>query len=121
MAKRSRWMVAICVSQATLLMLVTGCASQMTTIAKTPPKHYEVLGKATGSAKGTMVPGIGTAYNFIPIMLNSRVDRAYNQALCSVPGATGLINVTMQENWFFWVLGATKSVTITGDAIKEIQ
>jgi hypothetical protein len=113
-------MVAICVSQATLLMLVTGCASQMTTIAKSPPAHYEVLGKATGNAKGTMLLG-PTAYNFIPTMLNSRVDRAYNAALCSVPGATGLINVTVQENWCCWLIGSTKSVTITGDAIKETK
>jgi len=113
-------MMGLCAATAALFIL-TGCASQMTTIAKTPPAKYEVIGKATGSAKGTMFPGVGTAYNFFPIMLNSRVDRAYNQALCSVPGATGLINITLQENWFFWVIGATKSVTITGDAIKEIQ
>lgn len=51
-------------------------------------------------------------------MLNSRVERAYAGAVQSVPGATGLVNVTMKENWFWWVLGSTRCVTITGEAIR---
>jgi len=54
-------------------------------------------------------------------MLNSRVERAYDRALESVPGSTGLINVKLDEAWFWWYLGTTKITTISGDAIKEVE
>ncbi len=50
--------------------------------------------------------------------LNSRVERAYADAVASVPGATALVNVTMQENWYWWFLGTTRCVTVSGEAIK---
>ena len=59
--------------------------------------------------------------NFIPMGLNSRTERAYENALASVPGSTGLMNITYQEDWFWWVLGTGRTVTITGDAIKEVK
>jgi hypothetical protein len=120
MAIRMSWQAGICITLGALLLMVTGCASPMTTIAKTPPARYEVLGKATGKAKGTMLLFDGLL-TWMPVMLNTRVERAYNQALCSVPGATGLINVTLQENWCWWLIGSTRAVTITGDAIKETK
>jgi hypothetical protein len=75
------------------------------------------LGKAEGSASGALGIG-GTAYYFIPMGLNSRYERAYNNALASAPGATALTNVTIQENWYWFVLGTLRQVTITGDAVK---
>lgn len=96
-----------------------GCSSKFTNIAPTPPNKFEKLGQASGTARGSLLID-GTAYNFIPILLNSRVERAYNNALESVPGATGLVDVTMKENWFWWVIGSTRSVTITGEAIREV-
>ncbi len=96
---------------------LAGCASGFTTVAPTPPQQYSHLGKATGSACGSLLID-GTMFNFIPIMLNSRVERAYQNAVNSVPGATGLINVTMEENWFWWVIGSTRCVTVSGEAIK---
>lgn len=84
------------------------------------PAKYEVLGKAKGTAAGSL--GIfATAYNFIPMGLNSRSARAYENALKSVPGATSLINVTYSENWYWWFVGTARSVTVTGDAIREIK
>lgn len=53
--------------------------------------------------------------------LNSRSARAYENALKSVPGATSLINVTYSENWYWWFVGTARSVTVTGDAIREIK
>ncbi|MCD4764415.1 MAG: hypothetical protein K8R28_10395 [Desulfobacterales bacterium] len=103
------------------LASIIGCASGFTTIAPMPPKKYEKLGQVTGKACGSLVsPGGGTAYYFIPIMLNSRVDRAYEKALQSAPGATALIDVTIEEDWFWWVLGTARTVTISGEAIKEV-
>jgi hypothetical protein len=75
------------------------------------------LGTTTGQACGSL--GIvATAYYAIPMGLNSRVENAYIDALNKVPGASSLINVTMQENWGWWLLGTARCVTITGEAIK---
>lgn len=109
-------------ARAGLLLSVTcaitaGCASEYVKVAPAAPQKYETIGKATGSACGSLLID-GTAWNFIPVMLNSRVERAYNEAVKSVPGATGLIYVSMQEDWFWWVIGSTKCVTITGEAIR---
>jgi hypothetical protein len=101
------------------IVSLLGCASQQTTIAFRPPEKYEKLGHATGSATGSL--GIlATAYYFVPMGLNERVGIAYERALQSVPGATSLINVTYEESWYWWVLGTARTVTISGDAIKEV-
>lgn len=101
------------------LASIIGCASGFTTIAPIPPKNYEKLGHATGKATGSL--GIlGTAYYFIPMALNSRIDRAYDNALENVPGATALIDVTFEESWFWWIIGTGRTVTVSGEAIKEV-
>lgn len=102
------------------LVLFAGCSSHNVTIVPQQPKKYEVLGKAEGSASGSLGL-LGTAYYFVPMGLNSRVDRAYENALKSVPGSTGLINVTYQEDWLWWIIGTSRDVTIKGDAIREIK
>ena len=100
------------------VLFIGGCASGPTIIAPEPPANYERLGPATGTASGSL--GIlGTASNFIPMGLNSRVERAYDNAVASVPGATGLINVTLDEYWVWWIIGTNLTVTITGEAIRE--
>lgn len=96
---------------------LAGCASGFTTVAPTPPDHYQKLGTTTGSACGSL--GIlGTSTYFIPMTINSRVDRAYNDALSKVSGAKSLANVTMQEDWYWWLLGTTRCVTVSGEAIR---
>ena len=96
---------------------LAGCASDFTTIAPEPPQQFSRLGKATGAACGSL--GIfGTSTNFVPMGLNGRFERAYNNALESVPGATGLIDVTIQERWYWWFVGTARCVTVNGEAIK---
>jgi len=103
-----------------MLGVLPGCASVSTTIAPPPPEHYEVLGRAEGKACGSL--GIASpAYYFIPMWINSRVERAYQRALASVPGAGSLINISIQENWFWWIIGTARCVTISGDAIREVD
>lgn len=103
----------------TVLIVLSGCASDFKNIAPLAPEKYEKLGQVTGTACGSLVsPGAGTAYYFVPIMLNSRVERAYEEALQSAKGATALIDVTIDEYWLWWVLGTSRCVTITGEAIK---
>ena len=102
-----------------LALLVVGCKSSMVMIAPDVPATVTKLGPTEGSAAGALVsPGIGTAYYFVPVMLNSRVQRAYDDALARAPGATALTSVTLQENWYWWVFGCSRHVTITGEAVR---
>ena len=97
-----------------------GCSSGFVSIAPTPPPKYEKLGPAKGQGTG-MMGFISTAYNFVPIGLNDRDERAYKEALESVPGATGLIDVSLQETWLWIVIGTIRIVEIQGQAIKEVK
>jgi hypothetical protein len=98
--------------------MAAGCSSGKTMIFPNPPKNFEVMGHAEGSASGSL--GVITpAYNFIPMGLNGRTQRAYDAALARIPGATSMINVTIEESWWWWVIGTGRTVTITGDAIRE--
>lgn len=101
-------------------LLLMSCSSGFQTVMPMPPEKYEILGDAKGEATGAL--GIlGTAYYFIPMGLNSRVERAYQNALQSVSGATSLIDVTYEESWFWFVIGTGRNLTITGKAIREVK
>ena len=50
--------------------------------------------------------------------LNSRYERAYSDAIAKAPGATGLIDVTLREDWYWWFIGTARCVTLNGEAIK---
>ncbi len=93
------------------------CASGFVKVAPTPPAQFERLGKATGESCG-MLGLLATAYNFVPMGINGRVDRAYAAAVASVPGASGLVDVTISENWYWVVIGTMRCTTVTGEAIK---
>lgn len=94
-----------------------GCASGYVSVAPLPPQTYQKLGPAKGTACGSL--GVaGTAYYVVPMALNSRVERAVAYAVKSVPGATSLINVTLEEDWFWWAIGTARCVTVTGEAIQ---
>ena len=99
------------------VFFLAGCASDPVNIAPLPAAQSQKLGHASGTGCGTMLL-LSTSSNFIPAGLNSRVDRAYAHALESVPGATALVDVTLEESWFWWVIGTTRCVTISGEAIK---
>jgi len=108
-----RWLIAGLIT----VLLVGGCAGNYVKIAPRASETYENLGPVEGSGCGTML-FLSTAYNFIPVNLNERVDDAYKEALGKVPGATGLINVSYSETWFWWVLGTTRCTKITGEAVR---
>jgi hypothetical protein len=89
-------------------------------VAPLPPAKYQVLGQAEGKGCGALGLLFTGSY-FVPIGLNERVERAYQDALTSVPGATSLINVSVVEHWDWWVLATRRCVTLTGDAVKEVS
>ena len=97
--------------------LVSGCASDMTMIVAKPPVNAQKLGYVEGTGMGAL--GVtATGYYFIPMGLNSRVERAYMEALGKAPGATALMNVTLEEDWFWFGIGTMRRVKITGEAVK---
>ncbi len=98
------------------LWLELGCSSAPLNVAPAPPERREALGSARGRACGTLVLGYSPVA-FIPIALNSRVERAYDRAVASVSGARALVDVKLDETWFWWLLGLTRCTTITGEAI----
>ena len=73
-------------------------------------------GTATGSHGA-----ISTAYYVIPMGLNSRTQRAYLDAITKIPGTTSLINITYKEDWYWWLIGTARKVTISGEAIREVR
>lgn len=99
------------------MLSLAGCASTPVTVAPAHSTAYRDLGPAKGSACGSLLL-LATAYYFIPAGLNSRVERAYNEALQSVPGATSLVDVKMQEDWYWFLVGTMRCVTITGEAVQ---
>ena len=100
-----------------LTMFAAGCSSTQVTIVPMPRPNAEKLGHVEGSAGGAL--GVyATAYYFIPMGLNSRTERAYQAALAKAPGATALTDVTIQENWYWFVLIIWRQVTITGEAVR---
>jgi len=102
---------------AMFIPIVFGCSSGRTVITAAPADNYQRLGQVEGKACGSL--GIvSTAYYVIPMGLNGRYERAYSEALAKAPGATGLIDVTLSEDWFWWVIGTARCATITGEAIK---
>jgi len=124
MRKIGRAVFAALLCAGCVCVCVCGCASDLVNIAPRPPENFQKLGQAKGSACGSLLidgfwwwPQLAT-WNFIPIGLNSRVERAYQEAVSSVSGATGLINVTMEERWYWWVIGNARCVTVTGEAVR---
>ena len=100
-----------------LIYLATGCSSEMVTIVPRPPENAKVIASVKGTGAGTLCIGY-PPLSLIPICLNERVESAYRDALSKAPGATGLKNVTLQEDWYWIVVGTMRYTTITGEAVK---
>lgn len=100
-----------------IFLFLINCSSESLLVSKAPPENFTKLGPVEGEACGSIFV-ISTAYNFIPIMLNSRVDRAYKEAMKKYPEASTLINITISEDWYWFVLGTARCTTLKGVAIK---
>lgn len=56
--------------------------------------------------------------NFVPLTLNSRMERAYFNALSQAPGAAGLVNIVIEEDWYWIVVGTMRCTSISGEAVR---
>ncbi len=98
-----------------IIISITGCSSGFKTISPdltTYPQGIKKLGHVEGKACGSIIA------NLIPAAFNTRVERAYKDALSQKPEATAIINTSMDENWIWWYFGLTRCVIIEGEAIK---
>ena len=95
-----------------ILLLCTACNSVRVPIAAGPlGPNEKKLGQTFGQDSGVLLFGV------IPIGQNSRFEGAYNQAVTKVPGATRLVNATIEEKWFWaWVLTGYK-FRVRGEAV----
>jgi hypothetical protein len=96
---------------------LVGCATTVS-LAPLPPEKYEKLGATSGDSCGVLLLG-DWFLAIIPIGLSERVRTAKSSAVAKVPGATDLINVTVEERWYYWVVGSSRCVTVSGEAIKS--
>jgi len=109
-----RWLTLSAVS----LVLLQGCETGFTTIAPEVPTTAAKIGPAQGSASSYMFIAAGTAYYFIPVAWDGRAKAAYDEALASAPGATAVGRVTLEEDWYWWLLGASRVLTVSGEGVK---
>jgi len=100
-----------------LISLASGCSSEMVTIVPRPPDNAKVIASVEGTGAGALCIGY-PPLSLIPVGLNGRMESAYRDALSKAPGATGLKNVTLQEDWYWIVVGTLRYTTITGEAVK---
>ena len=94
------------------VVLLSSCSSQPFGLTYRLHGPAESVGLARGQACGALI------FGFIPIVLNSRSERAYVAALGSVPGAVWLDGVTLTEQYTWLLLGTLWCTTVTGDGIR---
>ena len=103
-----RWVVLIS------CFFSVGCSSVPKRMGALPDKKYEVVGKGKESAGGFML------FQFIPIMHNNKIERAYDAAVAQYNG-DDLINPVIAESWFWAYVGNGYRTTIEGDVIKYLD
>ncbi|RHX84432.1 hypothetical protein [Leptospira stimsonii] len=93
------------------------CSSDPILLQPTLNGTEKTLGLVRGQACGFL--GIlSPEYYFFPIGQNTKMERAYNEALRQRPGSRAIKNITIEEYWFWAVLGVTQCLTISGEAIQ---
>jgi len=98
---------------------ISACGTTPVNVAPMPPAKYKNLGHVEGQGCGGL-GFFGTITTFVP-MGNGRWQSAYDNALSKAPGATGLVNVEIKEDWTWVIFATLRCTTLSGDAIKEIK
>ena len=89
----------------------TGIPYKMATVEPDPAK-YEVLGQASAKGRGFMV------LNVIPVNQNNKIERAIEAAIQS-QGGDELIDISVQESWFWAYVLNSYAVEVKGTVIKK--
>lgn len=97
---------------------LAACETPFTTIAPEVPADARRLGPAHGEASMWLFAGTPT-YNVLPIGWSGRAERAYQDALAGVPGATALGGVTFQEHWFWFIVGTRRKLVLEGEGVVK--
>ena len=99
------------------LVATGGCSSDWVELSPIPPAIYTNLGPAEGEACATYVMALPW-HQLFAFGSSDRLVRARTAAIASVPDATGLVDVTLQERWAWWGLFSRRCAIVRGDAIR---
>lgn len=91
--------------------LMVGCSSVPFRMGPEPGKQYVVVGKGKADTGGFML------FQFIPIMHNDKIQRAYDAAV-KQGGGDALINPVITEHWFWAYIGNGYRTTVEGDVVR---
>ncbi|WP_078124273.1 hypothetical protein [Leptospira alexanderi] len=100
-----------------LCFFAASCSSGHISIQPVLSGEEKILGRVKGTAcgfLGVLIPW----YYFIPIQQNSKIERAYSDAIQQIPGTKSIKNITIEETWFWAIVGITQCMTISGDAVR---
>ncbi|TGN01850.1 hypothetical protein [Leptospira yasudae] len=100
-----------------LLSAALGCSSEYVVIQPSLNGEEKSIGRVQGTACG-FLGFIVPWYTFFPMTQNSKLNRAYFEAVKQAPGAKGLKNIHIEEYWFWAVAGMVQCMTISGDAVR---
>jgi len=95
----------------------SACSSGWVDLSPVPPASYANLGPAEGEACATYLLALPW-HQLFAFGASDRLVRARDAAIASVPGATGLVDVTLQERWAYWGLFSRRCAVVRGDAIR---
>lgn len=97
-----------------LVALASGCTGIPYKLATVEPDlaKYEVLGPATARGRGFMI------LNLIPVNQNNKIERAVEKAIQS-KGGDELIDISVQESWFWAYVLNSYAVDVQGTVIKK--
>ena len=99
------------------LAATCACSSRWVDLSPLPPAGYANLGRVEGEACTTSLLALPW-HQLFAIGANDRLTRARVAAIASVPGATGLVDVTLQERWAWFGLFSRRCAIVRGDAIR---
>jgi hypothetical protein len=99
------------------LVASAGCSSGWVDLSPVPPASYANLGPARGEACSTYLLALPW-HQFLEFGARDRLVRARAAAVASVPDATGLVGVTLQERWAWWGLFSRRCAIVCGEAIR---
>ncbi len=87
--------------------MAAACTDPLIKVAPEPPTDYVATTTGRGSACGLNLFGV------IPLGVNDRAERAYDEAL-QASGGTGLTDVSVTERWYWIYVGDTFCTDIEG-------